>query len=119
MEILSWIVFGPAKLIALFPYAGFVVGGIFLAGRAIQALRLRGSFNREWFRHSAALAGLVWLIFNLYELQVGAVFGKQHLLGPSLLRIDLMVITPILYVLTVAAVCGGGGTDSKGDQRPI
>jgi hypothetical protein len=104
MELLSWIFFGPAKLIALLSYAGFLVGGTLLAGQAIQTLRLRGTFNRDWFRHSAALAGLVWIIFNLYELQVGAVFGKQQLSGIGLFRIDLVVITPILYVLTAAAI---------------
>ena len=122
MELLSWIFFGPAKLISLFPYAGFVIGGSLLGGQAIQTMRLRGAFNRDWFRQSAALAGLVWMIFNLYELQVGAVFGKQQSSGDALFRIDLTVITPILYVLTAAAVYAAiqrtAGTGSKGDQPP-
>ena len=122
MEILSWIFFGPAKLILLFPYAGFLVGGTFLAGQAIQTMRLGGSFNRDWFRHSAALAGLVWMIFNLYELQVGAVFGKQQSSGTVLFRIDLTVIAPILYVLTAAAFFSafhwGREGGAKGDSTP-
>ncbi|MBC7624074.1 MAG: hypothetical protein H7232_11855 [Aeromicrobium sp.] len=109
MELLGWVFFGPAKLIALFPYAGFAIGGAFLAGQAIQTTLLSGAFNRDWFRQSAALAGLVWIIFNLYELQVSAVFGKQQSTGAELFRIDLTVITPILYVLTGAAVFAAFG----------
>jgi len=104
MELLSWVFFGPAKLIAILPYAGFAIGGALLAGQAIRTKLLGGVINRDWFRHSAALAGLVWIIFNLYELQVGAVFGKQQSSTAVLFRIDLTVIAPILYVLTVAAV---------------
>jgi hypothetical protein len=122
MELLSWIFFGPAKLVSLFPYAGFVIGGSFLGGQAIQTMRIRGTFNRDWFRQSAALAGLVWILFNLYELQVGAVFAKQQSSGTALFRIDLTVITPILYVLTAAAFFAAfqrsAGTGSKGDQPP-
>jgi cation transporter-like permease len=104
MELLSWVFFGPAKLISLIPYAGFVIGGTLLAAQGIRTKLLGGAINKDWFRNSTALAGLVWMIFNLYELQVGAVFGKRQPSDVALFRIDLTVITPILYVLTVAAV---------------
>jgi len=50
MELLSWIFFGPAKLIALLSYAGFLVGGTLLAGQAIQTLRLRGCHHTNLVR---------------------------------------------------------------------
>ena len=42
------------------------------------------------------------VIFNLYELQFAATF-QQKLAGSSL-RMDLIILVPILYVLTLAAM---------------
>jgi hypothetical protein len=105
MEILNWIFFGPAMLIAALPYAGFLIGVILLAGQAIRTLRLsKGAFDRAWFREPPVLAGLIWLIFNLYELQVAAVFAEKNPPATPMLRLDLLVVAPILYVLTGLAI---------------
>jgi hypothetical protein len=105
MEILNWIFFGPAMLVAALPYAGFLIGGILLAGQAIRTLRWpRRAFGRSWFREPPVLAGLIWLIFNLYELQLAAVFSEKNRTGEAMLRLDLLVVSPILYVLSGLAV---------------
>ena len=48
------------------------------------------------------MAGLLWLIFNLYELQVSAILAKSD--SGNTLRMDLVILIPILYALTAAAV---------------
>jgi hypothetical protein len=105
MNALNWIFFGPATLVAAVPYAGFLIGGILLAGQAIHSLSRRGiGFGRAWFREPPVLAGLIWLIFNLYELQLAAVFTEKLRTAEAPLRLDLLVVSPILYVLTGFAV---------------
>jgi len=103
MELMNWLFFGPAKLIALAPYAGFGLGAALIALQAARSVLARNAFNRLWFRRPAVLAGLTWLIFNLYELQVAAVFAQTQAADQVLLRLDLTVITPILYVLSAFA----------------
>ena len=103
MEFLSWLFFGPAKLIALAPYAGFGVGAALIAVQAARSVVTGIRLNRSWFRRPAVLAGLTWFIFNLYELQIAAVFEKGQAAGQVLFRLDLTVITPILYVLSAYA----------------
>ena len=104
MDILDWLVFGPAKLIALLPYAGLGLGATLIGLQVARSWLAGAIINRLWFRRPAVLAGLVWLIFNLYELQVAAVFAKTQASGQVLFRLDLTIITPILYVLTAFAV---------------
>ena len=102
MEIVRWIFFGPAQLVALWPYAGVLIAFL-LIGAQIGLSYLKGSlFARGFFREAPVLAGLLWLIFNLYELQINATFAQS--LGAGALRMDLIILVPILYVLTVAAL---------------
>ena len=91
-------------LIDLAPYGGFGTGGGLILAQATRSLWAGAVIDRDWFRQPAVLAGLTWLIFNLYELQVTAVFAKTQGAGQILFRLDLIVITPILYVLTAYAV---------------
>jgi len=104
MDILDWLFFGPAKLIAILPYAGFGLGATLIGVQVARSCLAGETINRLWFRRPAVLAGLTWLIFNLYELQVAAVFANTQAGGQVLFRLDLTVITPILYVLTAFAV---------------
>ncbi len=110
MELMNWIFFGPAKLIAWHPYAGFLIGGTLLSAAAARSVQLSRGFDRHWFRQPAVLAGLLWLLFNLYELQVVAVFSQQAGPGRSLFRIDLLVLAPILYTLSALALYQGWRT---------
>ena len=102
MEFVSWIFFGPAKLLAVWPYAGFVIGGAFVGLQAWLSHRSKTPFDRTFFREAPVLGGLLWLIFNLYELQVSAIAAKG--LTADGLRMDLIILVPILYVMTLAAL---------------
>ena len=70
--------------------------------QACLSWRKRTLWQRNFFREAAVLAGLLWLIFNLYELQVSAIFARSE--SVSALRVDLVILIPILYVLTAAAI---------------
>ena len=101
MEFFSWIFFGPAKLIALWPCAGVAIAGGLLALQGWLIWRAGGKFDIGFFRRAPVFAGLLWLIFNGYELQMLAIAAKTEV---GFLRLDLIVLVPILYVLTAAAV---------------
>ena len=102
MELVSWIFFGPAKLLAVWPYAGFVIGSAFVGLQAWLSHRSKTPFDRTFFREAPVLGGLLWLIFNLYERQVIAIAAKN--LTADSLRMDLIILVPILYVMTLAAL---------------
>ena len=101
MEFVSWIFFGPAKLVAAWPYAGIVIAIALIAAQAWLSWCKGAPFGRDFFREAPVLAGLLWLIFNLYELQFTAVLTQNRV--DSMLRMDLIILVPILYVLTLAA----------------
>ena len=105
MDILNWVFFGPAKLIQLWPYAGVVIAALLIILQIALTLRARKSFDTGFFRQATVFAGLLWLIFNAFELQLAAVTLKN---GGTTLRLDLVVLVPILYVLTLAAVISVG-----------
>lgn len=102
MEFVSWIFFGPAKLIAAWQYAGALVAITLIGLQCWLSWRRRTLFEREFFRQAPVFAGLLWLIFNLYELQFAATSVPG--MDGGTLRMDLIVLVPILYVLTLAAV---------------
>ena len=101
MEFVSWIFFGPAKIVAAWPYAGVVIAIGLIAAQAWFSQRKGASFGLDFFREAPVLAGLLWLIFNLYELQLAAILSQNRV--DSMLRMDLIILVPILYVLTLAA----------------
>ena len=101
MEFVSWIFFGPAKLVAAWPYAGIVTAIGLIAAQAWLSQRKGAPFGSDFFREAPVLAGLLWLIFNLYELQLAAILSQTRV--DSMLRMDLIILVPILYVLTLAA----------------
>ena len=102
MELVSWIFFGPAKLLAVLPTAGFVIAGVFIGVQVWLTHRRKTRFERTFFREAPVLGGLLWLIFNLYELQVSANTARN--VTTDTLRMDLIILVPILYVMTFAAL---------------
>ncbi len=102
MDFINWVFFGPAKLLAIYSLAGFAVGAAMIGLQALLSWRKAALFQRNFFREAAVLAGLLWLIFNLYELQVSAILAKSNSGGT--LRMDLIILIPILYALTAAGV---------------
>lgn len=102
MDLVSWIFFGPARLVAAWPYAGILIALILIGSQVWLSARKRVPFDRNFFREAPVFAGLLWAIFNLYELQIAATSNQNP--GSGSLRMDLIILVPILYVLTVAAL---------------
>ena len=102
MDILGWIFFGPARLIAAWPYSGLAIAAFFIALQIALHLHHRHQFNFGFFREATVFAGILWLIFNAFELQMAALTAQSGKSGA--MRLDLMVLVPILYVMTSAAV---------------
>ena len=101
MESLDWLFFGPAKLIALWRYAGIAVAAVLISIQAWLSWRVRKPFNVQFFREPAVFTGLLWLIFNAFELQMSAATAKS---GTVPFRLDLIFLVPVLYAMTIAAV---------------
>ena len=102
MEFIDWIFFGPSKLIAAWSYAGFLIAALLIGVQAVFSWRKGVLFEAKFFREAPVFAGLLWAIFNLYELQYAATFAQK--LDGSSFRMDLIILVPILYVLTLAAM---------------
>ena len=115
MELINWIFFGPSKLITAYPYGGFFIATLFIGVQLIRTAVAKQVFDKQWFRKAPVFTGLLWAIFNLYEMQLAAVLGPAAVHAaanagsvaiPVLLRLDLIVLTPLLYVLTAFALYG-------------
>ena len=100
---IDWLIFGPAKMLALWPDAGIAICVAMLLVEAAFSLRTRAGWNMDYFRRAPVLCGLLWLIFTFYERQIGAV-GIFPGDPAKAFRIDLLVLTPVLYVFTAAAI---------------
>ena len=109
MELTQWVFFGPAKLIALWPHAGIAIAGALIAVQVALNLWAGDSFDKTFLRKSPVFAGLLWLIFGFYEMQIQAVM----IINPAnpaasnnapLFRMDLIILTPILYLLSAVAI---------------
>jgi hypothetical protein len=103
---MSWIFFGPAVLIAYWPYAGIAIAIILIVTQAILTKQKNGAFDKSFFREAPVFAGLLWLIFGFYEMQMQAAMtnaGKPNEVM-SFFRLDLIILVPILYLLTAAAI---------------
>ena len=103
---MSLIFFGPAALIAHWPYAGVVIAIILIATQTLLTARASRSFDKTFFREAAVFAGLLWLIFGFYEIQIMAAIANAGKTGApvNLFRIDLIILVPILYLMSVAAI---------------
>lgn len=99
---MDWLLFGPSKLIAHWPYAGFVVGAFLIAFAAWRRWKAGSSFDIRFFRDPIVFAGVLWALFNAYERQTTAIAAQA--LGSGAFRMDLIVLIPILYVMSAAAV---------------
>jgi hypothetical protein len=102
LAFVNWVFFGPAKLLAICPWAGAAIAIAMIVMQAILSWHKGTLFQRNFFREAAVLTGVLWLIFNLYELQVSAILARSGSVGT--LRMDLIILIPILYALTAAAV---------------
>ena len=101
MSLLDWALFGPSQLIAAWSSAGFLIGGLMIVASGFKTLAERKPVELGTFRKPAVFGGVLWIVFNAYELQVLATSLPS---AGSAFRIDLLVLVPILYVMTVAGV---------------
>lgn len=105
MELAQWVFFGPAKIIALWPYAGAAIAVTLIGLQAAVNLKAGSPFDKAFFRKAPVFTGLLWLIFGFYEMQIQAVLARP--VGsdvPTLLRLDLIVLSPILYLMSAMAI---------------
>jgi hypothetical protein len=106
----DWIFFGPAKLIAAWPYAGLLLGVLLIAVQVIFQIRRRAPFDRNFFREATVFAGLLWVLYGFYEMQVAAAMTTAAANAGTakrvseLFRLDLIVLVPILYLMSAFAV---------------
>ena len=119
METLSLLLYGPAILARSIPSSSFVIGGFLIAIQLGMFRLSRRRFERQFFRMAPTFGGLLWIIFGLYELQIQA--GEKTL--AAAIRLDLLVLTPILYVFTLLAAISltqqarGRAGDFRGPQK--
>ncbi|MEO8384908.1 MAG: hypothetical protein ABI583_06690 [Betaproteobacteria bacterium] len=102
MDVANWVFFGPSRLLAIYPYAGVAIAVAMIGLQACLSWRKGTLLQRNFFREAAVMTGLIWIIFNLYELQFSAILAKSE--SGSTLRMDLVILIPILYALSVAAI---------------
>lgn len=106
----DWIFFGPAKLIAWWPYAGLVLGAALIAVQVVFHRSRRKPFDRNFFREATVFAGLLWVLFGFYEMQVAAAMTTAAANAGTakkvteLFRLDLVVLVPILYLMSAFAI---------------
>lgn len=100
-------------LIAIWPLAGVAIATLLIACQLVLTHRGGEPLDLRFFRKAPVFAGLLWLIFNGFEAQMAVLAGKSG----GLLRIDLMVLVPILYVLTATAIYSIAHQWRKGSGR--
>jgi hypothetical protein len=98
MSFFQAIFFGPKLLADAYPAAPFAIAGALVLIQLILSARAAAGFGIGFFRLPAVFAGVIWAIYGLYEPQVRAAFPNAGV------RIDLLVLVPILYVFTGLAV---------------
>ena len=106
MQLMSWLFFGPALLIAHWPLAGMAIAAAAITLQLALTLRAGRRLDLTFFREAPVFAGLLWLIFGFYETQMIALMPRMTAATNAnpLLRLDLIVLVPILYLLTGAAI---------------
>ncbi len=103
---MSSIFFGPAALIAYWPYAGVAIAVFLFATQMLLTAKAGKAFDKTFFREAAVFAGFLWLIFGFYEMQMLAAMDRASASEGSknFLRIDLVILVPILYLMSAAAI---------------
>jgi hypothetical protein len=92
------IFFGPRLLAEAHPLACFGVAVAFIGLQAAMVSRTGGRFSIAFFRYAPTFAGVLWVVYGLYEPQVRAGFPNVGI------RFDLLVLVPILYVFSGVAL---------------
>ncbi|MDX2218985.1 MAG: hypothetical protein SF172_08190 [Burkholderiales bacterium] len=101
----------PQALVQAWPAAPFLLAAAFaLAQLALIVFRQHRPAMILW-RRPALFAAAIWVVYGLYELQVQATQLYANI------RIDLLVLAPILYVFSAVGVWWVA-REWRGPQRP-
>ena len=99
MDKLIIIFFFPIAVMVGYPLLALVPAGGFLGFYFWQRNWEESSnFKKAYFR--VLLGGLVWLVFAIYEYRM--YHWSKTIVAP--IRVDLLLITPILYLFTIAGI---------------
>jgi hypothetical protein len=90
--------YAPMMLASARPAAPFILAAIFGLAQLVLLLRHRQRPVMLLWRRPALFAAAIWVVYGLYELQVQATTPSANI------RIDLLVLAPILYVFTAVAI---------------
>lgn len=90
--------YAPMRLVLSQPAAPFLLAGLFAGLQVALLVARREGFRMVLWRRPVLFAAAIWVVYGLYELQVQATMPDANI------RIDLLVLAPILYVFTALAV---------------
>lgn len=88
----------PMYLAVRFPAAPFLIAAVFALGHWALMRRHGWAYNVHMWRRPLLFACALWLVYGLYELQVQATWHTGNI------RIDLLVLAPILYVFSAVGL---------------
>lgn len=97
MSAATLLFYGPKVFSEAYPWGCFTVAAALISLQLALVLRASEVLDKSFFRKPAVFAGLLWLIYGLYEPQLRAGFPNANI------RIDMLVLTPILYCFSVLA----------------
>jgi hypothetical protein len=86
--------YAPMALVQVWPAAPFLLAGLFALAQLGLLLARKHRPAMILWRRPALFAAAIWVVYGLYELQVQATALYANI------RIDLLVLTPILYVFS-------------------
>ena len=92
------IFYAPMVLVAAQPAAPFLIAAVLAVLQIGLLIRDRERPAMLLWRRPALFAAAIWVVYGLYELQVQATMPNANI------RIDLLVLAPILYVFTTVAI---------------
>ncbi len=99
MDKLLTIFFFPVAIMTGYPLLALVPAGSFLGFYFWQRMREeKPNLKKAFF--PVLLSGLVWLVFAIYEYRM--YLWSKTVVAP--IRVDLLLITPILYLFTLAGI---------------
>lgn len=92
------IFYAPMALVLAQPAAPFIFSALLALAQCALLLRHRQRPTMLLWRRPALFAAAIWTVYGLYELQVQATMPTANI------RIDLLVLAPILYVFSAVAL---------------
>lgn len=80
---MNWILFGPSNLIEGWSSAGAIIGGVLCGLQLSLMIYRKQPINPGFFRQAPVVAGLLWVLYGFYELQMMALQKQNNNIGGS------------------------------------